>query len=143
MLLNSALIFKNPERATFKDVKLIEGDSESPFYLDVTYEIENLDAIFELHMPRISVKNFLEHYRVPRISCELSDCFFHDGNKIKYFIEEDYGLDPILILENEYELKLIKNKVQEMTLSEIEKKLGHPVKIISKKGVERCTKQYY
>ena len=95
-------------------------------YLDATYQIETPEEIKECHIPRICLPISI------------------DGFKLKS--EFDYVLRPKHTVDigfgdmnlkpdkagNTYYLKVLETKTKEMTLDEIEKKLGHKVKIVNK-----------
>lgn len=118
-----------------KDVQLVQEDSK--LYLDITYELEDNKAIEELHIPRVEIPLFVGGY--PAIERKndpdydgLVPAWFplrevvclNTGNDTKLKIHRDsHG--------NYFTFKTIKEKTQEMTIAEIEKKLGHKIKIIS------------
>ena len=97
------------------------------YVLDATYQIENQSEILEYHIPKIRL-NINEHsFKVSKredpyfgACCWVADV----GDGPKELICDNTG--------NFWTERLIKTKTKEMTLEEIEKKLGHKVKIVNK-----------
>ena len=93
------------------------------YYLTPTYRIETKNTVSEIKIPKA------------RLNVD------HHGFTIKHHSEDghdlcDFGLGPMPMNAdsnnyNYYE-KLIETKTKEMTLEEIEKKLGHKVKIVNR-----------
>lgn len=104
------------------------------YYFNLTYEYEDEKGIHERTIPKIRFPYTLIH--IPFINSHISVC-----EDCRRYIDID---DELEVLDtNEYIDgtkctgiysidKLIKPKVHEMTLEEIEKKLGYSVKIVSK-----------
>lgn len=99
-------------------------------YLKLSYTYEGEDGTHEVTFPKIDLGFYTE--QIPSIENHLpsyvriDNCYgnsfeLHDVKMPEY----DF---PIYSLD-----KLIKPAVKEMTLEEIEKKLGYPVKIVNKK----------
>lgn len=98
------------------------------FYLTATYMIEDANSVRKLEIPKIRLKVNPGCVRLSvdtepfcdRIAdigfgwCEL----YHTGTREHIYFTET----------------VIEEKVHEMTMDEIEKKLGHKVKIVNKKG---------
>ena len=113
-------------KVELKNVKLIKNSYG--YCLDVTYHIEDDAEIRELHIPylqlplsldRIKIRNEQsKYYNLYTAECGLSE--------VKMFgtVAADMG--------ECFTIKTIKEKTKEMTLEEIEKKLGHKVKIVNK-----------
>lgn len=112
------------------------------YYLKATYEIERDAGIYEAIIPKIDLN--IDASFVPRVNIDyVRDD--HSGilgcNPLATVQLSKYG--PVtnlckgktdhLVGECYYTEKLIKSKVKEMTIEEIEKKLGHPVKIVKSK----------
>ena len=103
-------------------------------YMRLVYEYETEEGIFRRTYPKVEFPKSL--YRLPYIQSAIS-CVYPYRSYIS--LEDD-----ICVLEGEcfigdkkysklrYIDELIKPKVHEMTLEEIEKKLGYSVKIVSK-----------
>ena len=94
------------------------------YYLDVKFQTENDKCIKEVHAPCVRLPMYyLERGGIPiRTTC--------DGEA---FINLGFG-DLKLIRSNSGHVlteTIIEHKTKEMTLSEIEKKLGHKIKIIT------------
>jgi hypothetical protein len=110
-------------KITIKNVKLRKD--MYGYSLDMTYTVETPEEISELHIPRvmlpISNKDIV-------INCE----FDYYGGSL-YTADVGFGECRVLESDGEYfTLKTIETKTKEMTLEEIEKKLGHKVKIVNK-----------
>ena len=111
-------------KMSLKKVKLVE-DGGYGYALDVTWTIETPERIQEFNIPRVwlPISNGL------RIS---SDEDYYGGQRRT----ADIGFGDMAIGFNNHDpvftIKTIEEKTKEMTLEEIEKKLGHKVKIISK-----------
>lgn len=124
-------IIKNIDRynSILKDVKVIkDGDS---FYLKLIYEYENSEAIHKVTLPMVYLPACLQN--IPDIK---STCFSSYGIQInqdvlpviKGTVKTEYGSVKDVCIVDE----IIKQKIHEMTVEEIEEKLGYPIKIISK-----------
>ena len=139
---------KNLQRVDFKRVKIVPGDDVSPFYLDVTYEFENQYGIFELNIPKIRMDMYFQNHQLPNIRRKGAkyDCcinLMRSSFNLPAFIDSympGLGLSVIPVPTKddsapdiEFKITQIKRKELEMTLEDIEKKLGHKVKIVSGK----------
>ena len=111
-------------KITVKDAKLKK--SMQGYSLDVTYTIETPSEIQELHIPRMMLP--LGHNNII-INTEFD---YYGGS----WCTVDVGFGNLRVLESDdgkfCTLKNIETKTKEMTLGEIEKKLGHKVKIVNK-----------
>lgn len=116
----------NNSKVELKNVKLVKNSYG--YCLDVTYHIEDDAEIRELHIPYLQLPlnhNYIEirndwnsSYNRYTAYCGLSEA------KMFGTISENAG--------ECFTIKTIKEKTKEMTLEEIEKKLGHKVKIVNK-----------
>ena len=110
------------------------------WYLDITATKEDDKEIVELHIPKAS---FVSDSRLD-FGREVSPFYGEDtrpyvdigtGSSLRLHLYRgasmylDDSLDKIIY----YEQKVIETKTHEMTLKEIEKKLGYKVKIVSEK----------
>ena len=116
-----------------KDVKLIKNklnDSLYPYSLTVTYETK--DEFGNTH--ELVIKNV----DLP-ICCKSQHISFRESLGHRWaperFIDIGYG-ETQFSKNTTIEDKIIKYAVKEMTIEEIEKKLGHKVKVISKEAEE-------
>lgn len=110
------------EPAKLKSLTLIRENDQ--YYLSAVYRVEDDNGTWELSYPRIELainKNF-----APLLSSEYGA----DFNEI--VIDLGFGNLPLKeIRKNTYvERKLIKEKVHDMTVAEIEKALGYKIRII-------------
>lgn len=104
---------------------------DGKIYLKLSYTREGEDGTHEVTFPKIDLGFYTE--QIPSIENLLPSCVRIDNSYGQSFElcnakipEYDF---PIYSLD-----KLIQPSVKEMTLEEIEKKLGYPVKIVNKKG---------
>ena len=111
---------------TLKDLKLHKDDCG--YYLDATWTEENDRAIVEMRVPKIR----LRLRNAPSIEHEI---YFDKDLYMPTTIE--FGLGPLVIEKDEddvcYTVNVIKEKIHEMTMDELEKKLGYKIKIVNKK----------
>lgn len=106
------------------DVKL-NNDKDGPS-LALTYLVETLDEVTELHIPRVVLTLKDGHITIREerrdYCCDL--------------VTADVGFGMTHLLPGDdgsyFTTKVIKTKTKEMTLEEIEKTLGHKVKIVNK-----------
>ena len=109
------------------DVKL--NKEELGFTLDLKYEYT--DKIGNVHEYVITkVQLFL--YSNP-INIEGKFVTFSDSCNNSRIINVGYG-DVVLFEDSTIKDRIIKYAIKEMTIEEIEKKLGHKVKIVGEKG---------
>lgn len=91
---------------------------ENKYYLDTVIKVEDLNFITETHTT----------LELPIKESEISVEFSNNGEKFLNlgfgFLRCAYGL---------YETMIIKEKEHEMTLADIEKKLGYKIKLVSEK----------
>ena len=117
---------------TTEDVKLIKEDGK--YYLDCTFIAKNDRWIKRAHMPRV--------YLPIKWDGDISPSVFHP---VDLSGEVNIGYGPTLAYpvhtNNEngstdymyaYTEEVLEEKVQEMTLAEVEKKLGYKIKIVNK-----------
>lgn len=106
---------------TIKDAKIINENGR--LYVDLTVISDDEHSIREINIPRIALPIFnTSHIGL-----------VHDSYERCYTI--DFGMGELPVMENKdgvsYTVKIIKEKRKEMTISEIEKKLGYKIKIVS------------
>lgn len=114
---------KMTDEWTLKDLQLRKENNQ--YFLSATYEVEEKYRIKEVTFPKI----LLPTCHAPLI---LIGSSMPDGDNC---IDMGFGEMPVALPPIE---KVIKEKVQELTLEEIEKKLGHKVKVVHKKNCIRC-----
>lgn len=126
----------NDKKHTLKEVKLYEENGL--YYLRIKYILEDDHRIEELDIPKAVIQ--LDSRYTPCIN------YVSDERGPSYIPYERCSLETgIMSLELRpgetseanhvfYTCKTIKEKPQELTLSEIEKKLGYKVKIVSEKN---------
>lgn len=105
--------------------------SDGKLYLKLSYTYEGNDGTHEVTFPMIDLGFYAE--QIPSIENLLPSGVRIDnryGQSFELCNTKIPGYDfPIYSLD-----KLINPAIKEMTLEEIEKKLGYPVKIVNKKG---------
>lgn len=115
------------------DVKLVRCDFhknkvDGP-YFHVTYQVETLDKIEEIDIPKMFLPITSE-----RLIIRGDRYGYGIFGNIDYTANLGFG-DMRLVPDDLgvcYTRKTINEKTREMTLAEIEKKLGHKVKIVNK-----------
>ena len=110
------------------DVKLIKNPNDT-YSLDVKYLLETSETIREFHFPSIQLPLTTKQIQVGIVR----GCFgqrHYAGDIDVGFGYTTLNVDPA---GNAYYERIIETKTKEMTLEEIEKKLGHKVKIVNKK----------
>ena len=105
-----------------KEVRLFYEDGM--YYLAIKLTYENEHGVYEIEIPRLTLFEVIDPLRVDNNG--LGKFFGAIGNIKNAYMEQDYR--GVAFYE-----KLIEEKVHEMTLSEIESKLGYKVKVISEK----------
>lgn len=147
-----SLLIENLLNVKFKDVKLVPGDSESPFYLDIGYEVENMYGYFEIWFKKVDLKNFIPIDKLPNVvylkKDEDKDEEFYNVYRTKEIcycqklqVDIEHYIFPtekegVLSISdfNPFDISTIKLKdTKEVTMEEIEKKFGCKVKIVNKK----------
>ena len=118
---------KEEKITTLKEYKLYP---ESGYlYMSLTYEIEDEHVVKEIHIPKIATciptgrEPFINHVTTSHGS--IYDVILDIGS-MEYQVIKG-GVDDMYLTE-----KILYEKPTEMTLEEIEKKLGHKIKIVSK-----------
>lgn len=113
------------DKANLKDIKLVEKGGS--YFLDVTYEYEDKDGIYELNIPCLHLPiytNMIPPYRIDVRMVGPDD------------LTVDLGFGDLKVLvdfetDTRYTIKEIKKKTRKMTLAEIEAKLGHKIELVS------------
>ena len=101
--------------------------NKNPCYsLDIKYELETPTEIREFHLPNVQIPLNAEHLWIGADR----GCY-----GIYYDVDVGFGVTKLNrdSKGNAYYERVIQEKTKEMTLEEIEKKLGHKVKIVSDK----------
>ena len=110
-----------------KDLQLYKEDTK--YYLTAIYQYETERGIYEVTIPKIYL-----HTGEPIIKKPFD--VYHSGINLDP-TTIDLGFGDCVICEDEkgysYYDVLIKEKVHDLTLSEIEKKLGYKVRVVSEK----------
>lgn len=123
------------EVETTKVVLVREKDK---YYLNVTGKYEDNTGVYEVKIPRVRlpIEKFItrtetvNEYNSLYASC-VNLCSIQLSSFDPLYRHSDYDL-PVLPFESAT-VEQIEKKYKEMTLEEIEKKLGYPIKIVSEK----------
>lgn len=114
------------------------------YFLDVRYETEDAEKVMEYHFPKVRLP--IEYAETEQSLFSNSECPadiklvlpFDDLPCYKgtaTFVREakdGRGRESITVPETYFASCVIEEKTKEMTIAEIEKKLGHKVKIVDK-----------
>jgi hypothetical protein len=122
------IIFGGTDNAKveLKNVKLVKNSYG--YCLDVTYHIEDDAEIRELHIPYLQLPLNHNYIKIRNDWCSSYNRYTAEFN-----LSEARMFGTISETAGEcFTIKTIKTKTKEMTLEEIEKKLGHKVKIVNK-----------
>ena len=108
------------------DVKLRKDESLG-YCIGVTYRIETPEQIREVRIPKIQLR--INHH-------EFTMKTWYEEYGFDTGVVADVGFGECEVCESQrgdyYTDTIIETKTKEMTLEEIEKKLGHKVKIVNK-----------
>lgn len=142
---------KEPSTAKLKSVRLYE-DKPDPFcpfkyFIELIYEVENQYGVYEMIVPKMNPCIPLDC--LPYITEEFSV----DGRYRPGTIELDNlvtmpilgknvsvkGLDGETVTANDATVvyRTVREKAVEMTIEELEKKLGHKIKLVSGKEKQK------
>ena len=118
-----------------KSLELYEEryNGEMHHFLKGVWEYETVTGRYELTIPKIDLGN--SFYKVPEIACDLLRSDFFDIRQLHYIPFR--GTELPLRLDDRGNVSYIKELEKfekEMTLKEIEKKLGYKIKLVSGKG---------
>lgn len=123
-----------------KNAKLFRDGGH--YFLDVRYETEDDEKVMEYHFPRVrlpieyaDVMNVDYHHddlRKPQYQLILprKALLCYEGTATFIKDKKDGDRENITIPNAYFAECVIKEKTKEMTIAEIEKKLGHKVKIV-------------
>ena len=120
---------KNERKHELKGIQLFEEYGQ--YYLKLKYILEDEHSVRELEIPKVELPFNAALY--PYIYSKFSY-----GSENRYTLQSSYGeplnIRPIKPLARNpvcYTETVIKEKHKEMTLAEIEKKLGYKIKIVA------------
>lgn len=115
------------ENVRLVSLEMYQEDEE--YFLKAIYRFEDESGVWEETYPKIHLP--IVTYRRPLITCEFSTTLVNYA-----YVNLGFGDLPLKEDHNGVygERKLVKEKVHDMTISEIEKKLGYRIKIVGEKG---------
>lgn len=139
-----ALIIRDLIKSKIKKVAVLPGDSEVPFTLDVTYEIETKEIKADVRFPRVDITNIFPNDTLPTVVSKKDEYEYeikipYKGTKDKYILSRDgksifpIRFDYIEDTDIIFDIKEEKPK-KEMTIQEIENILGYKIKIVNEKN---------
>lgn len=116
------------------NIELKKDEETMSYYLDVTYEYEDDRGYYEIHFPHVllpfyekvmpTLRDDVGWGGIDDSIVSLYDNSLHLAKgKTKHVEDGKYN----------YTIKTLKEKCHEMTLEEVEKKLGYKIKIVSGK----------
>lgn len=128
---------KNEKTHKLTNIELVEDDGQ--YYLSVEYLIEDANRIEKITIPRVEIP--FNSKVMPELTEEYNepDCGIGTFGerlfipRVNRYIRTGYG-NTMRIAKVDgvsYTIETIKEKEHEMTIEEIEKKLGYKVKIVS------------
>jgi hypothetical protein len=128
--LNNVFSFHNIKENTIKLTGAILRKDYilGEYSLDLTYVLDSPTMTQELHIPRIAIPLNPNNIKIK------ADCDCVVGAPVRYYADLGFGEMKLLPDKNgaAFTITTIEEKPKEMTLDEIEKKLGYKVKIVSK-----------
>lgn len=101
------------------DLKMDHGK----YYFDIILIGENTYSIDEISL-KLDLPIFLDRLD---FTSDMED--YLTWKRLNWYV--DLGFDKLPVKDNTYKIKRIKDKEQTMTLSEIEKKLGYKINLVS------------
>lgn len=118
-----------------KNVKMVNHATflkDGELYLKLVYEVEDEYYRRRITMPKISLGFFKNKF--PSLNAEIirADRMFPEryiSNHIGDFPLCNYGYDEACLYE-----EILEEKYEELTMDEIEKRLGHKIKIVKEKN---------
>lgn len=100
-------------------------DGINKYFAKVVYEHEDEKGVWETTYPKIVIP--IEQYDMPKMNHCFGDIPLFDFRTV------DLGFGDLPVIANEDNIyavsKLVKPKIHEMTIAEIEKKLGYKIRI--------------
>ena len=111
--------------AKLMDVKLNKGNNR--YFLTLTYQ--GKDDKGNIH------EKIFKHVPLPLYSYPRDISFYLSTNYTQNVTDMDFGFGSISLFPNTFEVtdRIVEYATKEMTLEEIEKKLGHKIKIVTEK----------
>jgi hypothetical protein len=113
------------------DVKLVKEDGG--YYLNLTYQHEDDKAVYETNIPRV-------YLPINTYGFDYAEFDFGIHSTKERVI--DIGFGELKIIPDKKDsflvIEVVETKTKEMTIEEIEKILGHKVKIVGEKEIEKA-----
>lgn len=118
-----------------KNVKMVNHATflkDGELYLKLVYEVEDEYCRRRITMPKISLGFFKNNFPVINTQLLMSDHMLPEryiSNHIGDFPLCNYGYDEACLYE-----EILEEKFEELTMDEIEERLGHKIKIVKEKN---------
>lgn len=118
----------NNQIANLKEAKLYLNPQTASYKINAVYEVEDDEEINQVCLIGIDISSIIPKHYLPYV--------VHNATIDNYDISRSYEvvtsieLDDKKIPINDIVIKTIKTKTKEMTIEEIEKALGHKIKIV-------------
>ena len=123
---------KDGTRTTIKYINTYK--EKRTWYMSLVAEVEDESRVVEYRFPKIELfsDGRMDVYQEPAFG-ETSTCLQLESCRMTHRFDCHKGLDEKTKISGDYVAETIKEKTQELTLEEIEKRLGYKVKIVSDK----------
>ena len=108
-------------KVDLSDLKLVKIDDR--YYLDAIYDVETDAYKMKLHIPRIKLPIDPTRVKIHVDSIMNQNEVFANTSKFNFVVDRDEN-------GHYYTETVVEEKVHELTLSEIEKRLGYKVKVV-------------
>lgn len=119
----------NADKVDLTDLKFCQD--ERGYYMAAKFKVEDKHTIKELDVPKIRLR-----IKPDRVYLRAETCPYTYRTDV--WIDLGFGCLPLEYVDHDglnvmYTEKVLQEKYTEMTMDEIEKKLGYKVKIVNKK----------
>ena len=132
--IDNSIVVEGTKETSIKLTKALLRKDYGPdeYALDLTYTLDSPTITQELHIPRMVIPLNPNVIKIDGYSDPIYGRY--NGMCQDYFADLGFGEMRLLPDKNgaAFTVTTVKEKTREMTLDEIEKKLGHKVKIVSK-----------
>lgn len=129
------------KNVVLKERKVFEEDNR--LYLKLVYEYEDEHGVYELIIPKLDLEirtdylpNIHHDFHVGPMA--ILDYYINRDSDTFYLLRDDVAVrkNGVTLIEKKaaYVINTLKEKPQEMTIAEIEKKLGYKIKLVSEES---------
>ena len=116
-------------KITNQEFELYKEDGK--YYLRVDFDFENEYGVYKGHIDKVKFDFLFK-------GIESETCSWTKSAKANFLAPSEYSCVDCLFdimrdsKDNFFTIELVKEKIHEMTVEEVEKKLGYKIKIVSK-----------